>query len=57
MMPYFIAELHSQDSGYTSYERIEFNDSLRYADVAQDVAHLSMDLDYHKRDDLMKHFI
>ena len=39
------------------YDRIEFNDSLRYADVAEDVAHLSMDLDYHKRDDLRKYFI
>ena len=27
------------------------------ADVAEDVAHLSMDLDYHKRDDLRKYFI
>jgi aminoglycoside phosphotransferase family enzyme len=39
------------------YDRIEFNDFLRYADVAEDVAHLSMDLDYHKRDDLSKYFI
>ncbi|HZA06391.1 MAG TPA: hypothetical protein VE619_01700, partial [Nitrososphaeraceae archaeon] len=39
------------------YDRIEFNDSLRYADVAEDVSHLSMDLDYHKRDDLRKYFV
>jgi aminoglycoside phosphotransferase family enzyme len=39
------------------YDRIEFNDSLRYADVAEDVAHLSMDLDYHKRVDLRNYFI
>lgn len=39
------------------YDRIEFNDFLRYADVAEDVAHLSMDLDYHKRDDLRKYFV
>jgi aminoglycoside phosphotransferase family enzyme len=38
------------------YDRIEFNDSLRYADVAEDVAHVSMDLDYHKKFDLRKHF-
>ena len=25
------------------YDRIEFNDTLRYADIAEDVAHLSMD--------------
>jgi aminoglycoside phosphotransferase family enzyme len=39
------------------YDRIEFNDSLRYADVGEDMAHLSMDLDYHKRNDLRKYFI
>jgi aminoglycoside phosphotransferase family enzyme len=39
------------------YDRIEFNDSLRYTDVAEDMAHLSMDLDYHKRNDLRKYFI
>jgi uncharacterized protein len=31
------------------YDRIEFNDSLRYADVAEDVSHLAMDFDYHRR--------
>ena len=36
------------------YDRIEFNDSLRYADVAEDVAHLAMDLDFHRRTDLRK---
>ena len=39
------------------YDRIEFNDSLRYADVTEDVAHLSMDLDYHKRIDLRKNLV
>ena len=39
------------------YDRLEFNDSLRYADVAEDVAHLSMDLDLHKEKKLRKHFI
>src|SRR5215469_1592752 len=39
------------------YDRIEFNDSLRYADVTEDVAHLSMDLDYNRRIDLRKHFV
>jgi aminoglycoside phosphotransferase family enzyme len=39
------------------YDRIEFNDSLRYADVAEDVAHLAMDLDFHGRSALRKHFI
>ncbi len=39
------------------YDRIEFNDSLRYADVAEDVAHLSMDLDHYHRNDLRKYFL
>jgi aminoglycoside phosphotransferase family enzyme len=39
------------------YDRIEFNDFLRYADVAEDVAHLAMDFDYHKRQDLRDWFI
>jgi aminoglycoside phosphotransferase family enzyme len=39
------------------YDRIEFNDSLRYADVAEDVAHLAMDLDFHGRSDLRKRLI
>jgi hypothetical protein len=39
------------------YDRIEFNDSLRYADISEDVAHLSMDLDYYKRIDFRKYFI
>ena len=39
------------------YDRIEFNDSLRYADVAEDVSHLAMDLDYHRRKDLRRYFI
>ena len=39
------------------YDRIEFNDSLRYADVTEDVAHISMDLDYHKKFNLRKHFL
>lgn len=39
------------------YDRIEFNDSLRYADVAEDVAHLAMDLDVNGRSDLSKRLI
>jgi aminoglycoside phosphotransferase family enzyme len=42
---------------YYLYDRVEFNDSLRYADVAEDVAHLSMDLEYHKHQDLQLHFV
>ncbi len=36
------------------YDRIEFNTPLRYADVAEDLAHLSMDLDFYQREDLRK---
>jgi aminoglycoside phosphotransferase family enzyme len=46
-----------QKKKFYLYDRIEFNDSLRFADVAEDIAHLSMDLDYHKRNDLRKYFI
>ena len=50
----FILENHNR---FYLYDRIEFNDDLRFADIAEDVSHLSMDLDYHKRSDLRKHFI
>ena len=46
-----------EDKKYYLYDRIEFNDSLRYADVAEDVAHLCMDLDYHRRKDLQTFFV
>jgi aminoglycoside phosphotransferase family enzyme len=39
------------------YDRIEFNDSLKYADIAEDVAHLAMDIYYHHREDLQSYFI
>jgi aminoglycoside phosphotransferase family enzyme len=39
------------------YDRIEFNDSLRYADITEDVAHLAMDLDFHQQPDLCNYFI
>lgn len=45
-----------EDSFYL-YDRIEFNDSLRYADIMEDVAHLAMDLDFHNRSDLSQNFI
>ena len=45
------------DGKFYLYDRIEFNDSLRYADVVEDVAHLAMDLDFHERSDLRKRLI
>jgi aminoglycoside phosphotransferase family enzyme len=45
------------DDKFYLYDRMEFNDSLRYADVAEDVAHLAMDLDFYGRSDLRIRFI
>lgn len=46
-----------KDRKYYLYDRIEFNDSLRYADVVEDVAHLSMDLERHRHKNLQSYFI
>jgi aminoglycoside phosphotransferase family enzyme len=46
-----------KDKKYYLYDRVEFNDSLKYADVVEDVAHLSMDLEYNKRKDLQKSLV
>jgi aminoglycoside phosphotransferase family enzyme len=46
-----------RDNKFYLYDRLEFNDSLRYADVAEDVAHICMDLDYQKRSYLKRHFL
>ncbi len=39
------------------FDCIEFNDSLRYSDVASEVALLAMDLDWYGRTDLSREFI
>ena len=39
------------------FDCIEFNTRFRYSDVAAEVAFLSMDLDYHKKEDLSQHFV
>jgi len=41
----------------TILDCIEFNDRFRYADVACDLAFLSMDLAYHRRVDLAEHLL
>lgn len=46
-----------KDSKFYLYDRIEFNEQLRSADIAEDVTHFSMDLDFHKRSDLRKYFL
>lgn len=43
--------------GICIYDCIEFNERFRYADVAGDVSFLAMDLDYHRRPDLSRHFV
>ncbi len=45
------------NSKFYLYDRIEFNEELRSADVAEDVAHFAMDLDFHRRPDLRKYFL
>jgi len=45
------------NSKFYLYDRIEFNENLRFADIAEDVAHLSMDLDFNEKHDLRKYFI
>jgi len=39
------------------FDCIEFNDRLRYTDVAGDIGFLAMDLDFHGLDDLADHFV
>jgi aminoglycoside phosphotransferase family enzyme len=53
----YLGNIFVANKRFYLYDRIEFNDSLRYADVTEDVAHLSMDLDYNGRVDLRKHFV
>jgi len=54
-------DLHSAHicfiDGICIYDCIEFNDRFRYCDVASEIAFLAMDLDYHRRPDLSRHFI
>jgi aminoglycoside phosphotransferase family enzyme len=39
------------------FDCIEFNERLRYTDVAADIGFLAMDLDYHEREDLSQRLI
>jgi aminoglycoside phosphotransferase family enzyme len=43
--------------GISIIDCIEFNDRFRYCDVAEDIAFLAMDLDYHGRPDLSAQFV
>lgn len=53
----YLSNIFIANGRFYLYDRIEFNDSLRYADVAEDVAHFAMDLDFHRRPDFRRHFI
>ena len=48
--------IHLTERAVRIYDCIEFNDRLRYVDVASDAAFLAMDLDYEGRSELGKHF-
>ena len=43
--------------GICIFDCIEFNERFRYSDVANEIAFLAMDLDYHERPDLSQHFV
>jgi aminoglycoside phosphotransferase family enzyme/predicted kinase len=45
------------ENGISIIDCIEFNDRFRCSDVAEDIAFLAMDLDYHHRPDLSRLFI
>ncbi|MDW8366766.1 MAG: hypothetical protein RMK49_13050 [Abditibacteriales bacterium] len=51
------AHIHISPQTLHIYDCVEFNDRLRYVDVASDVAFLAMDLDFHGRADLSRHFV
>jgi aminoglycoside phosphotransferase family enzyme/predicted kinase len=52
-----LEHIHLAPRSLHIYDCIEFNDRLRYVDVASDVAFLAMDLDYEGRPDLARHFV
>ncbi len=52
-----LEHIHLTPRALHIYDCIEFNDRLRYVDVANDVAFLAMDLDYEGRPDFARHFV
>jgi aminoglycoside phosphotransferase family enzyme len=54
-------DLHAAHICFTEdlciFDCIEFNDRFRYIDVASEIAFLAMDLDFHERSDLSRHFV
>lgn len=53
----YLRNIFIRNNRFYLYDRIEFNGTLRYADIAEDIAHLAMDLDWHGRSDYRKQFI
>jgi hypothetical protein len=51
-----LEHIHLSPDALHIYDCIEFNDRLRYVDVANDIAFLAMDLDYNHRSDLSRFF-
>jgi predicted kinase len=52
-----LANIVLHDGRMTAFDGIEFNDALRWIDVASDVAFLSMDLEARGRPDLAAHVV
>lgn len=52
-----LEHIHLTPRSLHIYDCIEFNDRLRYVDVASDVSFLAMDLDFNGRPDLARHFL
>jgi aminoglycoside phosphotransferase family enzyme/predicted kinase len=52
-----LEHIHLAPSRLTIYDCIEFNDRFREIDVANDIAFLAMDLDFHGRPDLSRRFV
>jgi aminoglycoside phosphotransferase family enzyme/predicted kinase len=52
-----LEHIHLTSRALNIYDCIEFNDRLRYVDVASDLAFLAMDLDFKNRPDLSREFV
>jgi aminoglycoside phosphotransferase family enzyme/predicted kinase len=52
-----LEHVHLTDERVVIFDCIEFNEEFRHLDVANDVAFLAMDLDFHGHPDLSKRFV
>lgn len=53
----YLENIFFRNRKFYLYDRIEFNDTLRYSDVVEDVAHLSMDLDFRGKTKTKERFL